>query len=233
MSAYRRKLRVRSMPTDTVSMISPTAPSNWSASLIMSALRCAACRCSVFELLGAQALGLDHAVLEHLDRTGHFADLVAAAEAGDRDLDVAAREFGHGRNHRGQRPRDRAPDQERQAEHDDDREAERDQHRGADRTDASPLRWLRPPCTAARRSARRRQSPARCREMPSTSRHRSPRLQVRRQAQAEKSAWYFSSFCRDIGLHRRLNISAPASDFAKVGGGLLQFADIFLVTRAA
>ena len=94
----------------------------------MSALRCSACRCSASQLLGAQPLGFDHVVLEHLDRAGHFADLVASAEARDRALDVATGKPRHGGHHRGQRLGDRPADQERKSEYQDDRRPERDQH---------------------------------------------------------------------------------------------------------
>ena len=81
-----------------------------------------ACRCFGLALLGAQPFRLDHVVLEHLDRTGHFADLVLAAETRDRRPDIAAGQPRHGGHHRGKRVRDRAADQQRQAAHQDARE---------------------------------------------------------------------------------------------------------------
>ena len=68
---------------DTVSTISPTAPSNCIGELAHVRLAPLGLPRSVSLLLRAQPLRLDHAVLEHLDRAGHLADLVAATKARD------------------------------------------------------------------------------------------------------------------------------------------------------
>ncbi len=81
---------------DTVSTISPTAPSKLSASLRISALRCSAADLVLphlgFRLLARLLLRHD---LEFLDGTGNTADLVLAAEARQHHGEVAAGELLH------------------------------------------------------------------------------------------------------------------------------------------
>ena len=68
---------------DTASTMLPTAAWKSSASRCISALRSVALRVSGLVLLGAQPLGLHHAVLERLHRAGERADLVLAARRHD------------------------------------------------------------------------------------------------------------------------------------------------------
>ena len=82
-------------------------------------------------LLVAQAVGLDHVLLEDGDGPGHRPDLVGARQAGDLRGLVALGETGHRAGHAGHRPGDAARDQEGEQQADEDGGGRRGQVEGA------------------------------------------------------------------------------------------------------
>ncbi len=94
---------------ETVSTTRAMLPSKLRVS---SSRRCARCclRLGLRLLLGGEAVGLDHVVLEDLHGLGHRADLVLAADADDLGRHVALRQAAHGIGHRRDRARDAGHD---------------------------------------------------------------------------------------------------------------------------
>ena len=90
-------------------MISPTVPSKSSASFCMSALRRAR-RDLRLRLLGLQHEAGGRVSLEDFDGLSHLADLVALADAGYLNVELAAGEFLHCVRHLPQRPGNAAGD---------------------------------------------------------------------------------------------------------------------------
>ena len=83
-------------------------------------------------LVAGQALGVDHGFLEHLERRGHAADLVVAAETRHLAGEIMRRETGHDTGDRGQRPGDAVAHQHQPA----DRQRQRGRHQQAEQDQA-------------------------------------------------------------------------------------------------
>ena len=209
-SAYRPRLRVRLPPRNGVDDLADRAFEGV-GELRMSALRCSACRCSAFNC-SARSRSVSIMLFLNTSTAPAISPISSLRpRPGIASLKSPPREPGHGGDHRGQRPRDRAPDQQRQAAHEHDaRQPERDQHRRSARTRASPLRSLPPACTAARhllastitRLEAREMSSSCCRQARGLLGDVGPGCEIR---------LVFCQFRGDLGLHVGGTATVPSA----------------------